>query len=87
MKKHFCPLCRNEFLQPFVCTTCGAQKLHDHTTDTLEAEIKRMRPVYRAAMHRWAALSKRGKYSSEYIAARDAEDRACARAERAKKGK
>ena len=50
--KHTCPSCRNQFVQPFVCTTCGAQKLHDHTMDTLEAELERMRPVYRAAM-RW----------------------------------
>ena len=26
-----CPSCKNTFLQPFVCTTCGAEKLYDET--------------------------------------------------------
>jgi predicted transcriptional regulator len=34
-----CSSCGNEFLQPFVCTTCGAQKLRDETVKALEAEI------------------------------------------------
>jgi hypothetical protein len=26
-----CPSCQNTFLQPFVCTTCGAENLYDET--------------------------------------------------------
>ncbi len=79
--KYICPSCRNQFMQPFVCTTCGAQKLHGREMDTLEAELKRMRPVYKAAMHRWLVLGKQGKYSRQYMAASSKEDRACASAE------
>ena len=38
-----CPSCANEFLQPFVCVTCGAQKLHDHTLEALEKENAELR--------------------------------------------
>lgn len=31
MTQHICPDCKNVFLQPFRCTTCGAQKLYDTT--------------------------------------------------------
>lgn len=41
-----CPDCRNLFVQPFTCTTCGAQKLYDETVrslhgrcETLEARL------------------------------------------------
>jgi septal ring factor EnvC (AmiA/AmiB activator) len=34
-----CPSCNNEFLQPFLCITCGAQTLHDHTITTLHKEL------------------------------------------------
>ena len=44
-----CPSCKNEFLQPFVCTTCGAEKLYDATlktardqSDVWEADAKRL---------------------------------------------
>ena len=36
-----CPDCRNEFVQPFKCTTCGAQKLYDTTMNTLAANLAR----------------------------------------------
>jgi hypothetical protein len=45
-----CPSCANEFLQPFLCTTCGAQKLHDHTLEVLEKENARLK----AAMDRYS---------------------------------
>lgn len=42
-----CPSCKNEFMQPFVCTTCGAEKLYDATLasiterrDQLEQRLK-----------------------------------------------
>ena len=39
---HVCPDCRNQFVQPFVCTTCGAQKLYDHTVTSQAKLIERM---------------------------------------------
>lgn len=36
-----CPDCRNEFVQPFKCATCGAQKLYDTTMNTLAANLAR----------------------------------------------
>ena len=30
-----CQLCKNEFMQPFVCTTCGAEKLYDATLESI----------------------------------------------------
>jgi hypothetical protein len=38
-----CPDCGNTFLQPFVCTSCGAQKLYDTTLTTAYATIDRLR--------------------------------------------
>src|SRR3569833_1274356 len=38
-----CPDCRNHFVQPFVCITCGAQKLYDETVRTQAAEIERLK--------------------------------------------
>ena len=35
---HECSSCRNSFMQPFVCTTCGAQKLYDATLATVAAQ-------------------------------------------------
>lgn len=40
-----CPDCRNEFVQPFVCTTCGAQKLYDVTLQSAQDEITRLRAL------------------------------------------
>ena len=40
-----CPDCRNEFVQPFVCTTCGAQKLYDVTLQSAQDEIERLRAL------------------------------------------
>ena len=40
-----CPDCRNEFVQPFVCTTCGAQKLYDVTLQSAQNEIERLRAL------------------------------------------
>jgi len=34
-----CPDCKNEFLQQFVCTTCGAEKLYDATVVTLQNQL------------------------------------------------
>lgn len=40
---HQCPACGNQFIQPFVCTSCGAQRLHDATVTSAYDEIKRLR--------------------------------------------
>jgi len=38
-----CPDCRNDFVQPFVCTTCGAEKLYDETVRSQAAELAALR--------------------------------------------
>jgi hypothetical protein len=49
---HQCPDCKNHFLQPFVCTTCGAQKLYDTTVfsqqQVLDAQAARIERLERA---------------------------------------
>lgn len=42
---NICPACKNRFLQPFVCTTCGAEKLYDATVRGQAAEILRQREL------------------------------------------
>jgi hypothetical protein len=54
-----CSSCGNEFLQPFVCTTCGAQKLRDETVKALEAEVKTLREALIDMRSGW-------KYIREY---------------------
>ena len=34
---NICHECHCAFVQEFLCTTCGAQKLHDHTQASLDA--------------------------------------------------
>lgn len=53
--RHVCPDCKNTFLQPFVCTTCGAQKLYDNTVlnlsnanEELRARCERMEAALEA---------------------------------------
>lgn len=38
-----CPDCKCQFVQPFKCTTCGAQKLYDHTVQSQAATIAVLR--------------------------------------------
>jgi hypothetical protein len=38
-----CPECHNQFVQPFVCTTCGAAKLYDATVTSLQARNEALR--------------------------------------------
>lgn len=40
---HVCPDCRNQFVQPFKCTTCGAQKLYDNTVTSQASTIESLR--------------------------------------------
>lgn len=39
---HMCPDCKCQFVQPFKCTTCGAQKLYDATVISQAASIERL---------------------------------------------
>ena len=50
-----CPDCKCEFVQPFRCATCGAQKLYDHTVtsqqqtiDALHARVAELEAAVRA---------------------------------------
>ncbi len=38
-----CPDCKCDFVQPFRCVTCGAQKLYDHTVTSQAATIEALR--------------------------------------------
>lgn len=38
-----CPVCECNFVQPFVCTTCGAQRLYDETVRSQAATIELLR--------------------------------------------
>jgi hypothetical protein len=44
---HTCPDCKNGFVQPFKCITCGAEKLYDATVRSLQAENAALRAVLR----------------------------------------
>lgn len=40
-----CSECLNEFVQPFVCTTCGAEKLYDATVREQAMQIESLRAL------------------------------------------
>lgn len=44
-----CPDCKNEFIQPFRCVTCGAQRLYDATVATLQQQNDALRAQLDAA--------------------------------------
>lgn len=44
---HVCPDCRNQFVQPFKCTTCGAQKLYDETVRSQAAQIEHLQHAFK----------------------------------------
>jgi len=46
---HRCPSCENQFMQPFVCTTCGAAKLHDAELRSAHARIAEAERLLRIA--------------------------------------
>jgi hypothetical protein len=37
-----CPDCKCQFVQPFKCITCGAEKLYDTTVRSQEAHIREL---------------------------------------------
>ncbi|MCR4300749.1 MAG: hypothetical protein NUV51_03990 [Sulfuricaulis sp.] len=57
--RYVCPGCHNEFLQPFKCTTCGAQKLYDCTLRSAEeraAELETALAVATAEAEHWKRM-------------------------------
>ena len=52
-KFHVCPDCRCQFVQPFVCTTCGAQRLYDETVRSQAATIEHLRGLLRECLAAW----------------------------------
>lgn len=38
-----CPDCKNNFAQPFLCVTCGAEKLYDATLKAAQSELAALR--------------------------------------------
>lgn len=46
---HECPDCKNLFVQPFKCITCGAEKLYDTTVRQGAATIDRQAALLREA--------------------------------------
>jgi len=45
-----CPDCKCQFVQPFKCITCGAEKLYDHTVRSQAGEIQRLQAKLDAIM-------------------------------------
>jgi len=41
MGKHVCPECKTDFVQPFVCISCGAQYLYDSTLLSAQVALDR----------------------------------------------
>lgn len=44
---HTCPDCKCQFVQPFKCITCGAEKLYDLTVRTQAARIKQLGAAFK----------------------------------------
>ena len=46
---HLCPDCKCQFVQPFKCTTCGAEKLYDATVrgqaETIQLLTQRLQRI------------------------------------------
>ena len=40
-----CPDCKNQFVQPFKCITCGAEKLYDATVSSQAQRIEALEAV------------------------------------------
>lgn len=59
-ENHTCPDCGNSFVQPFVCITCGAQKLYDETVRTQADEIQRLRSQLKEAHEAVWAMAEDG---------------------------
>lgn len=53
---HKCPDCKCLFVQPFKCTTCGAEKLYDETVRSQAATIEHLRSLIRRVIEWEPAL-------------------------------
>ena len=63
LKEPACPDCKNTFKQPFICITCGAQKLYDTTLQTAQkraekAEAENAALREDAERYRWFRLKR-----------------------------
>jgi len=59
---HTCPSCKNGFLKPFVCITCGAEKLYDSTVTSLQARVAALTDALEKARNKlndWPYLNSR----------------------------
>jgi hypothetical protein len=50
---HTCPDCKCQFVQPFKCTTCGAQKLYDATVRSQAETIVYLRGLLSECLEAW----------------------------------
>lgn len=50
---HLCPSCKNRFVQPFVCITCGAEQLYDTTVRSQAETIVLLRGLLRECLEAW----------------------------------
>jgi hypothetical protein len=50
---HICPDCKCQFVQPFKCTTCGAEKLYDATVRSQAETIVHLRSLLRECLDAW----------------------------------
>jgi multidrug resistance efflux pump len=65
---YVCPSCKCHFVQPFVCITCGAEKLYDATVRSQQDTITSLRSQLSAAT---AALEAAQKDAERYRWLRD----------------
>jgi len=64
MRGYICSDCRNHFMQPPRCMTCGAQQLYDNTVRSQSKEIERLRAALRLAVD---AVEHWASYASPYF--------------------
>ena len=70
-----CPSCKNEFVQPFVCATCGAEKLYDATLKTAQDQAALWEAELAAANARIAELEAEKALVNAHIAELEAENK------------
>lgn len=58
---HICPDCKNQFIQPFVCTTCGAKKLYDAELNTAFEQVRVLREILDEAVNTDGGVSYDGE--------------------------
>ena len=66
-----CPECKNEFVQPFCCATCGAQKLYDQTLRTAEQRAELAEAQLKDAL-KLLAEARKGRDEATVVVPREA---------------